>query len=92
MLSEALGFKEVYGVNKDYKRVISARNKGLRVVECDLETEPLPFPDDYFDFVTSFGVLEHLKFYDNLITEARRVLKPSGLFFHINYKSSKLGE
>jgi len=43
----------------------------------------LPYPDEYFDVVICFGVLDHLLFDDTeaAITEIDRVLKPGGLVF-----------
>lgn len=79
LISNILGFKEVYGVDLDKQRIAVAESRSLRVFNLDLERDPLPFPPNYFDLVTSLGVLEHLKFYDNLIIEAHRVLKPKGL-------------
>lgn len=40
----------------------------------------LPFRDAAFDFVVSFEVIEHLPDYRALLSEARRVLKPGGIF------------
>ena len=79
LISEVLYFKEVYGVDLDEQRLKLAKERGLHVFKCDLEKDRLPFPQDHFDLVTMFGVLEHLKFYDNSIAEARRVLKSNGL-------------
>ena len=40
----------------------------------------LPFPDASFDLVVAFEVIEHLTDWEQLITEARRVLSPGGQF------------
>jgi SAM-dependent methyltransferase/uncharacterized coiled-coil protein SlyX len=40
----------------------------------------LPFRDAVFDLVVSFEVIEHLPDYRALLSEARRVLKPGGIF------------
>ena len=79
LIAETLGFREVYGIDLDNERLTVAKSRGLHVFKLDLEKETFPFPDDYFDLVTTFGVLEHLKFYDNLITESYRVLRDQGL-------------
>lgn len=40
---------------------------------------PIPFPDNTFDFVTSFQFIEHLHERLKLIQEIKRVLKPGGM-------------
>lgn len=42
--------------------------------------ENLPFPDDHFDAVTMFDVLEHFAEPKMTLREIRRVLRPTGLF------------
>jgi len=39
----------------------------------------LPFHDNYFDCVYSFGVLHHIPDVETVLAEAKRVLKPDGL-------------
>ena len=50
---------------------------GIRFVRGSCEA--LPFADGTFDLVAAFEVIEHLPRWRNLLTEARRVLKPTGL-------------
>ena len=69
---------EVYGVDIDSERLKVAESRGLRTIRTDIGTGKLPFPSDYFDLVISNGVIEHLCFYDNLITESYRILKKEG--------------
>ncbi len=44
----------------------------------DLEREPLPWPDGFFDSITCMHLIEHLKTTTNLWREMARVLKPGG--------------
>ncbi len=44
------------------------------------DVEDLPFPDDYFDFVYSWGVIHHTENTAKAAREALRVLKPGGRF------------
>lgn len=40
----------------------------------------LPFHSASFDLITAFEVIEHLTDWETMLTEARRVLRPDGLF------------
>jgi SAM-dependent methyltransferase len=46
-------------------------------------TDDLPYPDDFFDFVVSNQVMEHVHDHDALFGQIRRVLKPTGLSAHV---------
>lgn len=51
----------------------------VRFLQAACET--LPFADMTFDVVTAFEVIEHTARWPELLTEARRVLKPGGALF-----------
>lgn len=67
-------------------------NPGAKVVSVDLipehkpdyvlniEIEKIPLPDYSVDYVLAFGLIEHISSIDNLLAEARRLLKPGGKF------------
>jgi len=67
---------DLYGV--DLRREILPNSVTFK--ECNLETDSIPFPDNSFDIVYSKSVLEHVFNTSNFISEARRVLRPGGLF------------
>ena len=73
---------EAYGVDVS-KYAIERAPKSIRrylfVTNC--EQECLPFPDNYFDLVTMFEVIEHLGNYDYTLREISRVLNSCGMLF-----------
>jgi len=46
-------------------------------------SKKLPYVDNFFDIVISYGVLDHMKLIDSkkTIQEAKRILKPGGMLF-----------
>lgn len=56
-------------------------NHNLRGSFLNGNMEQLPFLDDRFDLVMSFGVLEHFEDMAPAIREMIRILKPDGIFF-----------
>ena len=52
--------------------------KDFDIKECNIEKEPFPFKDNFFDFIYSKSVLEHVVNADNFLSESLRVLKPGG--------------
>ena len=62
------------------------------VLQCDVESEPLPFADATFDIIYSKSFIEHLYYPERYLKEAHRVLKPGGLLLTLvpdwesNYK------
>lgn len=52
-------------------------------------SENIPFPDNYFDIITSFNSLDHVNNLDRTISEIKRTLKQGGIFLlltEVNHK------
>jgi SAM-dependent methyltransferase len=67
----------VVGVDVDRDALACAAKRGIETVWANLD-EPLPFPDETFDVVVAGELLEHLRFPEQAVAEARRVLRPGG--------------
>ncbi|QNJ13133.1 S-adenosyl-L-methionine-dependent methyltransferase [Synechococcus sp. A18-46.1] len=58
----------------------------------DIESQGIPYDDDFFDVVYSKSVIEHFYYPEKMVCEAYRVLKPGGLMitlcpdWHFNYR------
>ena len=71
---------DAYGIDvSQYAIERSPVRERLRWV--DILSEPFPFPDQSFDFVTSIETLEHLHEVDRVLREIHRVLRPGGLCY-----------
>ena len=55
--------------------------RGLRATYALGNVYSLPFMDDTFDILTSFGLLEHFVDVEKVIAEMVRVIRPGGMFF-----------
>lgn len=76
------GFKgspnwNLFGVEINKKAAHIAQNKGLNVFTGTLEEAN--FPNEYFDVVTMWDVLEHLHDPASSLKEIYRILKPDGI-------------
>ncbi|RLF11051.1 MAG: hypothetical protein DRJ62_04225 [Thermoprotei archaeon] len=70
---------EVHGVDDDPEALREASRRGLKVYNCDLNRDALPFSDGYFDLATAFEVVEHLENPSHMLREAFRVLRRGGV-------------
>lgn len=100
LMQFAKGGAECYGVDiTDNHLALTQKNFELRNNKVDLrkaDATQLPFPDNYFDCVYSFGVMHHIPEIEKVVAEAYRVLKPGGVMmialyykwsaFHIFWK------
>jgi len=75
-VSRDLGFR-CQGVEPAPEAAATAQKQGLEVFQGYLQEAG--FPDNHFDIVTLFEVIEHLTEPLDLISEIRRILKPGGL-------------
>lgn len=80
LMARVCGTEEIYGVDVSERAVELARAKGIKCYRVDVDTEKLPFSDNFFDAITALEVIEHLFDPDHFLEEVRRVLKPGGLF------------
>ncbi len=69
---------EVVGVDVDRSALADAAALGIETHWADVE-EPLPFPDASFDVVVAGELLEHLRNPSDVVSEARRLLRPGAL-------------
>jgi SAM-dependent methyltransferase len=73
-----LGLTERIGVDLDANRLKAAAARGINALRIDLNDETLPLPASSVRFVTCFGLLAYLTLYDNVLSEASRVLEDGG--------------
>ena len=68
---------EKYGIELSEEARKVAKGKGIKAFET---IEEASFPEDFFDVVTMFAVIEHLPDPKAVVKELTRVLKRDGLF------------
>lgn len=68
------------------------RDNGLDGEFRTANAEELPFPENHFDYVYSFGVLHHAADTEQCISEAFRVVKPGGSAMIMLYHRHSLNE
>jgi SAM-dependent methyltransferase len=78
-LAEAIRCQEIVGIDNSEHYLQQARTLGITTLLCDLNTQPLPIPNDAVDAVFCGEVLEHVLDPDSLLDEISRVLKAQGI-------------
>lgn len=68
---------ESYGLDKRDECVSILEDFNIR--ECNIEKDKFSFENNFFDFIFSKSVLEHVNNTDNFLKESLRVLKPEGI-------------
>ncbi len=72
-------FTRAYAVDIDDYRSTAARGR-VEFVKADLNFDRLSIPSESVDLVTAFQIIEHLENPFFIMREAKRVLRPGGLF------------
>jgi ubiquinone/menaquinone biosynthesis C-methylase UbiE len=84
----------VFGVDLSVKSIELAQKRfrlyGIDGTFLQADAESLPFPDDVFDFVYSWGVIHHTPNTEQAAREIMRVCKPGGHIFVMMYHKSSL--
>lgn len=70
---------EWHGIECWEERAQVCRELGYEVADLDINTTPLPYPEEKFDVVLASHVIEHLSDIDFCLKELNRVLKKGGL-------------
>jgi len=80
---------ECFGVDLTEAAIETTRARfalyGFQTSLQRLDAELLPFSDNSFDLVYSWGVIHHSEKPENIVKEIRRVLKPEGMFLGMLY-------
>ncbi len=75
------GFK-CYGIDKNKERIRTSKQlclqRGLHVNFSCGDVQKLDFPDNFFDYIICFDLLEHVPNMKRTLNEFSRILKPKG--------------
>src|SRR3989344_5139070 len=71
----------IYGLYISYEALKVARKKYPKIKFVQATASKIPFVDSYFDAIIALDSIEHFERLDVVLSEVRRVLKKSGIFF-----------
>ena len=74
-VADRLGIEERLGIDRDADRLAKASERGIRTMQLDLNHDRIPLDDASVGMAVSFGVFEHVVWYDNCLREVARVLE-----------------
>jgi SAM-dependent methyltransferase len=70
---------ELFGADLDKRIVEIGRKEGILVFDMNIENEPIPVADEFFDIIIANQILEHTKEIFYILSEICRTLKEGGL-------------
>jgi SAM-dependent methyltransferase len=77
-LAGVLGAEETCGIDVNPRWVEQARATGVNATVLDIQSDNLPYDDDYFDAIFCGELIEHLTDTDHLLDQIFRALSPGG--------------
>jgi ubiquinone/menaquinone biosynthesis C-methylase UbiE len=78
LLAMAENYVQTYGIDISREAVSKAKNMARSTEFKVCSAEKLPFKNEFFDYITCMGSLEHFVDIESSLSEMRRVLKKSG--------------
>lgn len=83
--SNADHIESIDPLNDEYKKLIKEKNSSFINLLAE-NGETLTYPDETFDWVVCFNVIDHTPSPEKMLSEIKRVLKPNGRFyFEVNF-------
>ncbi len=73
--------QEKFGVDASERAITTAQHNYPGIEFKVADVAHLPFTDNFFDFVYSLDVIEHVKDFKPMLAEVKRVLKPGGYLY-----------
>jgi len=69
---------EHFGIDISDNALKRAEKRGVIVKKVNLDCDPIPFENNFFDLVLCSDIIEHTLYPENILREAGRVLKEGG--------------
>lgn len=85
------GRGEKFAVDLSIEAIRKAQGRA-RAHFCLALAERLPFPTDYFDLVSSVGVMEHFLDVQEALSEIRRIVRPGGHYVSLTHVDLSAGQ
>jgi SAM-dependent methyltransferase len=81
LLKQGIKNCQFYGVDLSPKQLQKVKKIFYQTNQLNIDSQKLPFPNNFFDMVILSEILEHLLYPQPALNEAQRVLKKGGLLF-----------